>query len=221
MGFPSGERYLGTPEQKGKVENQYLRKVKFMMQHGTPVWNGEFGPVYADGRSDADAEATNQCRYNLLGEQLRIYDKYGIHWSIWLYKDIGLQGMVHTNPQSRWNTTIRPLLDKKRRCWADSWGRQPSTEIDAILKPLVAFVDSITPAAGAMYPQTAGTQGHLVRRIFTTYLAESLSDEFANLFRGMDEKELDALAHSFHFDECVQREGLNHMLKEHARLSHK
>jgi hypothetical protein len=38
------------------------------------------------------------------------------------------------------------------------------------------------------------------------------------LFRGMDEKALDALAHSFHFDECVQREGLNEILRNHAKL---
>ncbi len=41
------------------------------------------------------ADAANRQRYSLLGEQLRIYDKYEISWSIWLYKDIGLQGMVY------------------------------------------------------------------------------------------------------------------------------
>ena len=189
-----------------------------MSQHGTPIWNGEFGPVYADPRVDADADTINQERYNLLGEQLRIYDKYGIHWSIWLYKDIGLQGMLHTSPDSRWNKTIQPFLDKKSKYWLDSWGRRPSTELNALLKPLVEWIDRVSPTATTMYPHTAGTERHVLRRVFTTFLAESLSDEFAEQFRGMDEKDLDALAHSFHFDECVQRSGLNQILKEHAHL---
>ena len=32
----------------------------------------------------------------------------------------------------------------------------------------------------------------------------------------MEEKELDELARSFHFDECVQRQGLNAVLGSHA-----
>lgn len=219
MGFPTGERFKGTTAQKETLERQYLRKVQFMQQHGTPVWNGEFGPVYADPRMDADAETINQERYNLLGEQLRIYDKYGIHWSIWLYKDIGLQGMIHTNPESMWNRTIQPFLDKKSKCLLDAWGRRPSPEPDTLLKQLVEWIDKVSPRAKQMYPTVWATERHLLRRVFQTYLAESLSDEFAEQFRGMDEKELDALAHSFHFDECVQRSGLNEILKQHARLS--
>lgn len=219
MGFNSGHGYQGTAAQKENLERQYLRKVQFMNRHNTPIWNGEFGPVYADPRVDAEAEKINQERYNLLGEQLRIYDKYGIHWSIWLYKDIGLQGMLHTNPDSRWNKTIQPFLEKKRKSWLDSWGRRPSTEIQALLEPLVKWIDGVSEAARTMYPPTAGTEGHVIRRVFTTYLAESLSDEFAEQFRGMNENDLDALAHSFHFQECVQRSGLNRILKTHACLS--
>jgi len=100
MGFPTGAPFKGTPEQKTKMESQFIRKADFMTRNGTPIWNGEFGPVYADPANDADAASINQDRFNLLGEQLSIYDKYQIHWSIWLYKDIGVQGMMHTDPKS-------------------------------------------------------------------------------------------------------------------------
>lgn len=43
MGFPTGEPFKGTDEQKTKLEQQYLRKALFMRQFKTPVWNGEFG----------------------------------------------------------------------------------------------------------------------------------------------------------------------------------
>lgn len=219
MGFPSGQRYKGTSEQKESLDRAYLRKVQFMSEHGTPVWNGEFGPVYADPRYDADANTINQERYNLLGEQLRLYDKYGIHWSIWLYKDIGVQGMLHTSSESKWNKTIQPFLDKKNKCLLDAWGRRPSEEPQALLKPLVEWIDRVSPSAKQIYPHVwGGTERHVLRRVFQTFLSESLSDEFAEQFKGMDETDLDALAHSFHFDECVQRSGLSQILKEHASL---
>ncbi|KAK2756814.1 transcriptional regulator swi6 [Arachnomyces sp. PD_36] len=218
MGFPTGDRYKGTDEQKARLERQYVRKSQFMTDHGTPVWNGEFGPVYADPRQETDAATINQERYNLLGEQLRIYDKYQIHWSIWLYKDIGLQGMVHTSPDSKWNKTVQPSLNKKKRLQLDSWGKYPSAEVDAVMNPLIEWVDKVSPTAKLEYPTTWDTQRHLARRILQTFLAATFEDEFASQFKDMDKEELDELARSFHFDECVQREGLNEILRNHANL---
>jgi aryl-phospho-beta-D-glucosidase BglC (GH1 family) len=86
MGFPKGDRFEGKADQKAKLEQQFLRKAEYMHKNKSPVYNGEFGPVYANPLLDEDHEAINQARYNVLAEQLRIYDKYKIHWSIWLYK---------------------------------------------------------------------------------------------------------------------------------------
>jgi hypothetical protein len=217
MGFPTGQRYKGTAEQNEYLERQYLRKAEFMTQNGTATWNGEFGPVYADPRVDEDAETINQERYSLLGQQLNIYDKYNIHWSIWLYKDIGLQGMIYTNPDSPWNKTIQPVLEKKHRLWLDNWGRRPSKEPEAVLAPMVQWIDKVCPQAKETYPTPWMTERHLLRNVFQTFLANSFVDEFAELFRGMDHAQLEALARSFHFDQCVQREGLNEILRQHAK----
>jgi len=62
------------------------------------TWNGEFGPVYASEDEEGHVE-TNQQRYRLLGQQLSVYKKDEVGWSIWLYKDIGFQGnmpLCHT-----------------------------------------------------------------------------------------------------------------------------
>lgn len=99
MGFPIGQRYKGTPVQNEKLESQFLRKAEFMHTHKVPIWNGEFGPVYSpDGPG---SEEINEERFNLLGQQLRIYDKYRVGWSIWLYKDIGVQGTQTPDPGPR------------------------------------------------------------------------------------------------------------------------
>lgn len=219
MGFPTGQRYKGTDEQNAALERQFLRKAEFMHKHGTPIWNGEFGPVYADPRHDADADEINQERYNLLSQQLRIYDKYQIHWSIWLYKDIGLQGMVHSSPDSLWNRTIQSFLQKKQKLRLDHWGNRPNPEVDAVLKPLVNWIDSVAPAAKQTYPTPWFTERHILRAVWQTFVAASFSDEFAELFKDFDEKGLDELAKSFAFENCVQREGLNRALREHAKIA--
>ncbi|CUS11664.1 unnamed protein product [Tuber aestivum] len=115
-----------------------------MRRFKVPVWNGEFGPVY-----EHDNEGTNLERYNMLRAQLRIYDRFEIPWSIWLYKDIGVQGMVYTSPE-----------------------------------------------------------------IKESFLSETLSDDFASYFSGMDEAELEEVVKSFSFEQCMQREGLNKILRE-------
>jgi len=218
MGFPTGERFKGTPDQIDKLERQFLRKADFQKSHKAVAWNGEFGPVYANPRIDEDSDVINQERYNLLGAQLKIYDKYQIPWSIWLYKDIGVQGMVYTSPDSFWNKTIQPFLDKKRRYQLDAWGKYPSHEVDAVIQPLVKWIDSICPDAKEQYPTPWATERHIVRATLQTFLSNAFSAEFANLFKGFSFEELDEAAKSFRFDKCVQREGLNKIMSDHAQL---
>lgn len=153
----------------------------------------------------------------MLGEQLAIYDRHNISWSIWLYKDIGMQGMLHTSPTSAWNTRIRPFLDKKKAYRLDAWGVHPSTEAEAALRPLLEWIEKICPGAGERkYPTNWGTERHVLRAVVQTWLSERFSDEFAELFRGCDEHQLEELAQSFAFDQCVQRDGLETMLRAHA-----
>ena len=216
MGFPTGERYVGSVEQNEKLEGQFIRKADFMTRQGTPIWNGEFGPVYADPSIEPKADEVNEARYNLLGTQLDVYNKYAIHWSLWLYKDIGLQGMVYTSPDSKWNKAIQPFLEKKRKHQLDAWGRYPSPEAEAVLKPLVEWIDKVSPTAKDTYPTPWATERHLYRAVFQTFLASSYSDEFAGIFKDMSMDELEQLARSFHYDECKQRDGLNKILKAHA-----
>lgn len=218
MGFPSGETYRGTPEQKEKVKKSFTRKAQFHQEHGVPIWNGEFGPVYADPALDDGADEINQARYSLLGEQLRIYDHYKIHWSIWLYKDIGIQGMVHTAPDSVWNRLVAPFLAKKRSLQLDGWATSPSAEVDALLDPLVEWVDRVSPEAKNTYPGPWKTKRHIQRRVFHDFLSASFSDEFASLFIGMGRDQLEDLARSFSFEKCVQRQGLNKILGDHASV---
>jgi hypothetical protein len=219
MGFPNGDTYVGAAEQDDRLERQFVRKIGFMNQHKIPIWNGEFGPVYANPSLESDAAATNERRYALLGKQLAIYDKYRIHWSIWLFKDIGLQGMVHVNPESKWMKTIAPFQERKRALQLDAWGRSPSEQVDEVINPLVEWIDRVAPQSKEMYPTPWATHRQIIRLINQIWLAGCLQDEFAELFRDMSFEDLEECAMSFHFDKCLQRDGLNKALEEHASLS--
>jgi hypothetical protein len=218
LGFPTGDRFKGTADQLEKLESQYLRKASFQTEKKVPVWNGEFGPVYADPKHDEDAEEINRERYNLLGAQLHVYDKHQIPWSIWLYKDIGLQGMVHTSPDSLWNKTIAPFLAKKKAYQLDAWGKYPSKKVKDAFDPIVQWIDEVCPAAKDTYPTTWATERHMSRAIMQTFVAQAFSREFAELFKDFTLEQLDEAARSFRLDQCQQREGLNHILTEHAQL---
>ncbi|KAA8913590.1 putative glucanase [Sphaerosporella brunnea] len=218
MGFPAGERYKGTPEQNEKLERSYLRKAEFMMKYKVPVWNGEFGPVYQPHNAPDETEI-NEERINLLSQQLKIYDKYKISWSIWLYKDIGIQGMIYTSPTSPWIKTLQPFLEKKKKIQADAWGYHPSAEIDALFKPVVDWVGEVAPDTAKRYPYPLWDMKRQVsRQIQQCLISEMLSVEFARYFEGMSFEELEAMAKSFAFGQCVQRASLNKALRDHAGL---
>jgi hypothetical protein len=57
--------------------------------------------------------------------------------------------------------------------------------------------------------------GRVLRNIL---LSEELYPEYAEYFRDLSFEELDELAASFKFENCKQREGLNKVLREHAKL---
>ena len=213
MGFPTGPRFRNASSQVQRLNEQFMRKSDFMRQHRVPIWNGEFGPVYADPREEIDAAVINEERIALLGAQLEIYARHEIHWSIWLYKDIGLQGMVHTSPESPWNRAIAPFLAKKKATQTDAWGKHISVKVDAVLDPLVAWLEQQTNGFKTMYPPVWDTRRHVTRVINECLLGRALADEFAEIFRDMDKAKLEDMAKSFNFERCVLRETLTRTLQ--------
>lgn len=133
-------------------------------------------------------------------------------------KDIGLQGMVHTNPDSPYNKLIEPILQKKKKYQLDSWGKYPSEEVAAVIDPVINFIDKVSPNATKAYPSTWDTRKHVERVVLQMYLAESFTEEYAELFRDKSKDELEELAKSFSFEQCVKRDGLNKIMSDHAAL---
>ena len=222
MGFPIGEQYSGTDEQKKRLRAQFERKVEFMQAKGVPAWNGEFGPVYADARKckggEAEASAINAKRFALLREQLSIYAESGTSWSIWLYKDIGYQGMVHVDPNSAYMKLIQPFVNKKESLGLDFWGVVNKDGVKPIYEPFVNALREMVPEAYRQnrYPKVWTFDRQVERAVRECLMSEYVGWDMAELFRGKSEEDLEELAASFALRNCKVREQLNEILRQDA-----
>lgn len=218
LGFPQPEQYEGTEEQKKKLRESFARKVEFMKQAGVPVWNGEFGPVYQDPLTDPNAEVTNRKRFALLKEQLQVYREFGdVSWSIWLYKDIGYQGMVYVDPESAYMRLIRPFVEKKQRLGLDYWGVADKSAINNdVYAPFIEKLKKQIPThlLKKKYPNVWTFDRQVERAVREMLMSEYLGYEMAELFCGKTEAELEELAASFALEKCVKRDELNQVLRD-------
>jgi endoglucanase len=188
---------------RGVVEKQFLERSEYMRRTGTPIWVGEFGPVYTGDPARDDQ------RYTLLQDQLQIYSEHNASWSIWTYKDIGLQGLVYAPSESAYLRQIRPMLEKKARLGVDQWG-SVDTEVRHVLEPLERIFETEFPEFQP-YPWGQRRWIHtLVRHIL---LAEALVDDFGACFDGLQPEQAEALADSFRFDRCTRRDRLAEILQ--------
>jgi len=173
--------------------------------------------VYARPWFDgAKSDEINESRFQLLDDQLTIYDKEEIPWSIWTYKDIGFQGMVYVDQQTPYMKLLQPLLEKKQKLATDAWGTD-ETYIKPVKDALLKLITDNVPVENRqLYPSPVWTFEARVSRLpFNILIAEFLVKEWAEYFRGKTEAELDELAASFKFENCVQRKKLNEYLVAH------
>ena len=140
-GFIDGGPYPGVSRgvyvDRAEVEKAFLHRTEFMRDTGTPIWIGEFGPLYTGD------PAQDSGRYQLLADQLAIYAEYGASWSIWAYKDIGGQGLVYAAPDSPWRQRIAGVVAKKARLGVDSWGGR-DTGVRHIMTPIEETLSALT-----------------------------------------------------------------------------
>lgn len=187
------------------LRERFLTRSAYMRKTGTPIWVGEFGPVYSgDVRRDA-------ARYRVLADQLGIYDEHAAGWSLWTYKDIGLQGVAHLPAGSPYLRRIEPVLEKKARLGVDVWGGV-DTGVRHILDPLERAVAEEFPDFD---PLPFGRQQWIHVLVRHILLAEPMVDDFARCFAGLDADAMRGLADCFALDHCTVRAPLVDVLREH------
>lgn len=183
---------------KAAVATEMKELTRYQRTRGVPAWAGEFGPVYS-GNPETDAS-----RRTLLRDQLDLYESAGIGWSLWAYKDIGLQGLVSAAPDSPWMARTEAVRAKKVRLGVDSWGSN-GAGVEDLIAPLV---ERVTREFPLYKPYPYGIRRHIELLIRHILLAEPLAAEFAAVFADASEAELDVLADCFAFANCVHNEAL-------------
>lgn len=180
------------------IAAEFASLTGYMREHGLPVWVGEFGPVYGAG-TERDAQ-----RLRLLADQIAIYTRAGAGWSLWTYKDIGVQGLVVADPGSAWMRRTEAVRAKKARLAADHWGTTTEGMRD-VLDPLMARFER---EFGGFDPYPFGARRYVEQLVLSMCFAEPLADEFAACFADASDAELVALGECFAFGNCRVSEQL-------------
>ena len=102
------------------LEEKFRERTAYQRETGTPIWVGEFGPVYTGVPELDDA------RLEVLDAQLSLYERYGAGWSLWTYKDVGLQGLVYAGADSAVHAALRRRSSSASRGWASTPGARPT-----------------------------------------------------------------------------------------------
>jgi endoglucanase len=207
-GFVDGGAYPGISRgeyvDRSVLEETFLERSEYQRQTETPIWVGEFGPVYL-----GDA-AVDEMRYQVLVDQLEIYRRYEASWAIWTYKDIGLQGLVYADPESPYVQRVRDVVAKKARLGADQWASRDD-DVREVMEPIEQLFRREFPNYDP-FPFGAEQWVHRIARYIM--LAEPLVEDFGHCFEGVRRKEtVLALADSFKLENCVMRTRLLGILK--------
>jgi endoglucanase len=184
---------------------KFLQRSAYARSTGTPILIGEFGPIYT---GDADEDAV---RRRILDDQLALYDEFDASWALWMYKDIGRQGLVSVRADTPYRRRFDPFVAKKRRLGVDQWGSDGIDPIE-VTRPVQELVAREFPDFD---PYPWGRVDFVRTLLNNITLAQPMAHEYADLFRGLDDGELDALADSFALASCEVRDPLRDRLTAH------
>jgi endoglucanase len=205
-GLGPAAEYPGTVDgsyiDRDAVERKFLERSEYARTTGTPIYVGEFGPIYTgDPRVDA-------MRRQILDDQLEIYRRHGAGFATWMYKDLGRQGLTYVRSDSPYGELVADFVAKKVRLGVDQWG-STGEECHDVTQPVQ---DLVAREAPGFEPYPWGRFDWVRTLLLNITFAQPLVHEYAELFRGLDDSRLVALADSFAFGNCAVRETLRDQL---------
>lgn len=205
-GFTTGPypgRAWGGFHDREAIRKSQVGMTAFMAKHRLPVWTGEFGALYRGGPRDAD-------RLRVVEDTISVFNELGHHWTIWTYKDVGLMGTAVPRPETPWMRFTAPLRRLKTAMGFETWGQLPGAAVPRAITRLQREATRLAARHGLKLDPGVFWMpfGPASRAFGGMILSEALLPPFAEKFRGMSEKKLDALMQSFAFRNCTIREGL-------------
>ena len=128
--------------------------------------------------------------------------------------------MVHTSLETPYMVLFKDFLAKKHRLAVDAWGADEK-DVRQAYQPLIDLILQEVPEKyRSLYPAPVWKFTDRIGRIARIILvSEFLVKEWADHFIGKTDQEIDAIAASFKFENCLKRDGLNAILTANAKLS--
>ncbi len=183
--------------------------VKYTQRHDVPLWMGEFGAVY---NGPAKERLYRLCA---MDDQIDVFEEYGIHWTSWTYKDIGVMGWVVVDPESEFMHRVEPVLAAKRVLGTDAWMTWlPRT---AAQEQAVQLAHTIQDSIGDKETDTWTNEQLFVRTALSGYAANAMGRTWAQRFQGMSEQAIDHMLQSFAFDNCRPHQALIDIVGKHMQ----
>jgi endoglucanase len=133
-------------------------------------------------------------------------------WTKLVHLDLqgpGPQGLASVRPDSPYLTRFGEFIAKKDRLAADSWGSDGIGPVGAT----APFQDMMEREFPAFDPYPWGRRDWVRTLILNITVAQPPAYEYAQLFRGLDDGGLIALADSFALANCDQRTTLQEQLQ--------
>jgi hypothetical protein len=127
--------------------------------------------------------------------------------------------MVHVSRDTAYMTLFKDFLAKKHRLAIDAWGAD-ETHVRPVYQPLIDLIkQEIKPEHQNLYPAPVWKLTDRIGRLSRNILvSEFLVKEWAEHFRGKSAEEIDEIAKSFAFANCLHRDSLNKVLTDNASL---
>jgi hypothetical protein len=137
-----------------------------------------------------------------------------------IYKDVGVMGWVHLDPESEYMQRLKPVHEAKRQLAVDVWMHWlPSTPAKDLVRELARLAESaiddpsVDPSAAERYLGQAALAGHLAAlaghlAALAGHLAALMQPAYARRFEGLSEREMDRVLESLAFRNCIPRDDL-------------
>ncbi|MBN2012184.1 hypothetical protein JW960_22840 [candidate division KSB1 bacterium] len=115
---------------------------------------------------------------------------------------------MHQKADTPYMKLVSAFLSRKDSFGADAWGAN-DRNIRQVMAPIEELFEKEFPE---YFPYPAGQKRHISLLVRNILISEALVPEYCNLFSGLSDDELIALAQSFRFENYVMRERLEDIL---------
>ena len=218
----AGRRYPGmtgsTYIDRAWIEKELLARTTWIVERNRPSWIGEFGALY-DGPTGSPTGA-DLARLEALKDQLELFGEHEQHWTLWTYKDVGVQGLVVPKRGAAYLERIKPISEIKMELGLDSWTAREQGLLRVEAASIMRVVGDRIASRFHDYSLDFGSKGYrrIGRNGICSAISNLLAPLYADRFREMTADEIRKMVReAFELRNCERREYLIDLLKQALR----